>query len=510
MANTNLLIIDDELGFYSGFRRKHQARYAFEVSSDADQGLAKIKPYAWDAVLLDLEFKGQYAYDDGLFKLLPRAVELAQDTIPILVATFDNRKDTVQRAEQNGAARLLRKGDYDSDAWDKEIQKTIQDFKSATQAKKKAAEQQKDNVTVHFIALTEDMVDLKNRLRKRAEYPGFSVLLEGEPGVGKEVAAKFIHYSKSNKKIPFVAVNLSALGEKIVESEIFGHVKGAFTDATSDKAGYFEKAKGGTLFLDEIGEVSLEIQVKLLRVLETKEFSRVGSTTPIQLESQLIFATNRDLERAVAEGHFREDFYGRIKSHTVHIPPLRERVAEIEPLIAHFWETELQRKASHPMYGKKIEACFAKETLQKMRDYTWPGNIRELKSTVEELIFEVDFQGKKSIDPSLLPVRFHFFSPDNTPGKFRQPPTILTEPIEQFSSLPSPPAYWPIAKQTAYHELAQIEKALIAAGGRREDAALALGLKDDQAIRYKVKVKYHAIFPELFDNFSILKKLYKL
>jgi DNA-binding NtrC family response regulator len=285
---------------------------------------------------------------------------------------------------------------------------------------------------------------------------------------------------------------------------MFGHVKGAFTDAQSDKAGYFEKAHGGTLFLDEIGETSLEIQVKLLRVLEDKTFCRMGSTTPIKLDAHLIFATNRNLEQAVVDGLFREDFYGRIKSHVIHIPPLRERTEEIVPLMAFFWDAQLKRKSSHPMYGKKMTACFSQEALKKMQRYSWPGNIRELRSTVEELVFESDFQEKNVIDLDLLPDRFHV-SGITTVHTNAINDTILG--IKAQHAVPD--IQWTIAKRTAYQELAQIEKALIAANGRKDDVARMLGMKDDNALRYKVKTKYHNIFPELFDDFPVIKKLYK-
>ena len=176
MNNIRLLIIDDDLAFYGVFRRRHVARYAFEVAGDVERGLGLIKPDFFDAVLLDLEFTGKHTYDEGLYQLLPKAVALSQGTFPIIVATSDNRKETAQRAEKNGAAHLLRKSEYDVDKWDTEIRRTIRDFNAAkTLTQPTPAGVIEDS----FLAIAPNMVEIKKRLHKRAEYPEYSILLLG-------------------------------------------------------------------------------------------------------------------------------------------------------------------------------------------------------------------------------------------------------------------------------------------------------------------------------------------
>lgn len=508
--NTRLLIVDDELGFYIAFRQMYLARYEFTTASKAARGLELLQSGAYDAVLLELKFEGEYDYDGGLYKVLTKAVSIVKGAFPIIIATYDNRKETARIAQELGAGLLLRKSDYNAKVWEQEIQRVIREFSNAP----KAAEKPLPPATVPkqtpaFVSVSPQMLDIKKRIEKYVDYPEYSILLLGEPGVGKEVLATHLHRSKDKPDRPFVAVNLAAFNENLLESEIFGHIKGAFSDATSDKIGYFELAKGGTLLLDEIGEISIPTQVKLLRVLEARTFSKVGDTKLIPLQAQLLFTTNRDLAKAVAEGKFRADFYERINRHSISIPPLRARREELWPLIDFLWDQSCRRPL-HPLFGAKISTCFTKEATQLVQQYPWPGNVRELKNFVEQLVFESDFQNKYSIDLDLIPGRIRFAeiqlsSASNEGLKAQAPPASTPD-----TALPQTVELWPIDKQTAYRELAQIEKTLIAVGGRREDAAKILGMKDDDALRYKVKTKYFKEFPELFPAFPIIKKLYKI
>lgn len=209
-----------------------------------------------------------------------------------------------------------------------------------------------------------------------------TVLLRGESGTGKELIAKAIHYESQRSKGPFVAINCAALPENLLESELFGYEKGAFTGAVSSKKGRFELADRGTIFLDEIGDISPAIQVKLLRVIQEHEFERLGSTKTIKVDVRVIAATNKDLEEAVKEGSFRDDLYWRLNVVPIFLPALRERKEDIPILIEHF----LNR--FNKDYDKRV--AVSREALRKLFDYQWPGNVRELENTIERLIVMVD------------------------------------------------------------------------------------------------------------------------
>ena len=206
-----------------------------------------------------------------------------------------------------------------------------------------------------------------------------SVLIQGESGTGKEVVANALHNLSKRKHKPLVSVNCGAIPEGILESELFGHEKGSFTGAIAQRKGYFEAANGGTIFLDEIGEMPLNTQVKLLRVLETSEIMRVGGTTPIKVDVRVIAATNKDLEKAVENNEFRRDLYFRLKAITIFIPPLRKRKEDIPVLVKKFADEFVQK---NQIYFKG----FAPEAIELLKQYDWPGNVRELKNFVETAI----------------------------------------------------------------------------------------------------------------------------
>ena len=210
-----------------------------------------------------------------------------------------------------------------------------------------------------------------------------TVLIRGESGTGKELIASSIHYHSSRAKKPFIKVNCAALPETLVESELFGHERGAFTGAESRKKGRFELASGGTIFLDEIGELSPAIQVKLLRVLQEREFERVGGTEPVKVDVRVVAATNRNLEKALAEGTFREDLYYRLNVFPIFIPPLRERRADVLPLADHFAEKYARE------HGKAIKRI-STPAIDALASYHWPGNVRELENTIERAVLMAD------------------------------------------------------------------------------------------------------------------------
>jgi two-component system, NtrC family, response regulator HydG len=233
------------------------------------------------------------------------------------------------------------------------------------------------------------MRDVIERL-KRIAPTNASVLIQGETGTGKELVAQAIHHNSPRKSKPFVALNCAALSENILESELFGHVKGAFTDASTDRVGKFEYAHGGTMFLDEVGDMPMPTQIKLLRVLENGEITRVGSNTPIKVNVRILSATNRNLEESIAAGVFRSDLYHRLKVVTIRLPTLRERSQDIPILIDYF----MRQFASQ--HGKQIKGM-SPSARHKLLAFEWPGNVRQLRNVVESMVV-VDYDGLLDVD----------------------------------------------------------------------------------------------------------------
>ncbi len=270
-----------------------------------------------------------------------------------------------------------------------------------------------------------------------------NVVIEGESGTGKELFAKAIHHQSPRAQGPFVAVNCSALAESLLESELFGHVKAAFTGAIAGKVGRFELARGGTLFLDEIGEFKPELQVKLLRVLEERVFERVGGTQPITMDARIIVATSRNLREEVHQGRFREDLYYRLRTVPIYLPPLRERLEDI-PLLVNTLINKLNRK-----YKKDVRGIDPK-IMSRFEQYHWPGNVRELERVLEY---------------AFVFVKGHIITKTHLPELEEVP----SKPRPAFTRIPQKPSIWEDERQA-------IQKALQKARGRRQVAARLLGI----------------------------------
>jgi transcriptional regulator with PAS, ATPase and Fis domain len=282
-----------------------------------------------------------------------------------------------------------------------------------------------------------------------------TVLIEGESGTGKELIAKAIHAQSPRSSGPFVAVNCSALAETLLESELFGHVKAAFTGALHNKAGRFELARGGTLFLDEVGDIKPEIQIKLLRVLEERIFERVGGTKPIHMDSRVLAATNKNLANEVGKGRFREDLFYRLCTVPIHIPPLRERASDLSLLIEYYI------KVFNRKYRKNVRGMDPK-VLRMLRRYHWPGNVRELEHALE-----------------------HAFV-------FVKGPIIATSHLPELQGL-RPPVSGPPSQESSpdwEDERITIQRALKKTGGRRDATASLLRISRSTLWR---KMKTHGL-----------------
>ncbi len=371
-----ILIIDDEEKLRGLLARIIKAEN-FDVleAGDLKSGLKKLEQNAIDVVLCDVKLPDGSGVD--FVPHLKKADPLVE---VILLTAYGNIADGVQ-AMKNGAFDYIVKGD-DNDkiipllykALEKvELQKKVQQLEQRI-----GAQFSFESILGKSKAL-EQVIDLA----KKVAQTDSTVLLTGETGTGKEVFAQAIHENSKRVGKSFVALNCSTFGKEILESELFGHKQGAFTGALKDKKGFIEEANGGTLFLDEIGEMPLELQAKLLRVLETNEYIPLGDTTPRKSNFRLIAATNRDLKQESEAHHFRSDLYFRLNIFEIHLPPLRERVKDIAVLTS-FFVAQFAEKTNK----KKLN--IGADFIQKLEEYQWPGNIRELKNVIERSVILVN------------------------------------------------------------------------------------------------------------------------
>lgn len=497
--NINLLIIDDDYQFYTAFREQYEATHVFEYARKFERGLDLIKTEKIDAVLLDLQFP-PYDYDYGLKKILPEAVKYANRRFPVLVVSGDDRRDTVSKALKAGASRFLSKSEYNSEEWENQIHRTIRIFKDRANGIPETP-QNVSSISDGFITHSPAMEEIKQQLQTLVRYPHVPILIQGESGVGKEAAVRYLHAAKNDPRLPLKIVNVAALSKDLVDSELFGHVEGAFTGAVKDKVGYFESARRGTLMLDEIGDISLEMQAKLLTVLGNRTFQKVGSPDDLKLEAQLVFATHINLEEAVSQGRMRTDFYARISNRIIRIPPLCDRQEEIIPLIEYYLPKTFNHP-EHPLYGKPPLKCFTREALRILTHYDWPTNIRQLQGVLQDLVIEAETRGRSIIDVDLIPQQFKF------PGRTTLA-SIGNSPENHEGESVLPSHGWPIDKTKFYSEMQEIARALKQTGGRKFEAAERLGMRNDQNIRSRI-LACKKKFPELLESFPIIKRAYKI
>jgi two-component system, NtrC family, response regulator AtoC len=317
------------------------------------------------------------------------------------------------------------------------------------------------------------MTELMAFVRKVAASEATTILIQGESGTGKDLIAKAIHYESSRQEKPFVAINCSAIPETLMEAELFGHEKGAFTDAKQMKKGLFETADGGTLFLDEIGELSPLLQAKLLRVLEDQVIRRVGGVRDMQVNVRVIAASNRDLEKAVREGHFRQDLYYRLAIIAVFIPPLRERKEDIAPLVDFFIS-----RYNHKF--KKSVRGVTSDTRRLLQNHSWPGNVRELKNSIERaMILE---------DEELLHSMYLPFSVAESNGLTAFERTSSSDGEQHLAGGRSLPRLYIPEGGTSLEDVerAMVDLAMKQANSNQTHAAKLLNISRD-ALRYKLK-----------------------
>lgn len=376
MMNT-ILIIDDEPIIRKLLARMMELE-GYEVFQAADRasGMKQLTAKMPQLVLCDV-----FLPDGNGVEMVKEIKELQPEAEVILLTAHGNIPDGVQ-AIKNGAFDYITKGDDNnkiipiiSRAMEKINRRPVQPSGSAVVPVRESAF---DTVLGHSRGLQQVI-----QLARKVAVTDVPVLLTGETGTGKEVFAQAIHNGSARAKQPFVAINCSAFSKELLESEIFGHKAGAFTGALKDKKGLFEEANHGTIFLDEIGEMAYGLQAKLLRVLETGEYIKVGDTKPTKIDVRIVSATNRNLKEEIANSNFREDLYFRLSVFHLHLPPLRERREDIPELAAAFL------KFFAAKMGKQVKG-FAADCQAWMQSYAWPGNVRELRNVIERALIICD------------------------------------------------------------------------------------------------------------------------
>jgi DNA-binding NtrC family response regulator len=375
----HILVADDQADVLAALRLLLKAE-GFETStaSSPAEVLELLELDEFDVLLLDLNYTRDTTSGQEGLDLLP-LIQGLDSTLPIIVMTAWGSIESAVEAMRRGAR------DYIEKPWDNDrLLATINSQLELVRAVRKAQFLEAENEMLRDADVPEMIADSRAmqpvlRLIERVGPSDANVLITGEPGTGKEVVARWLHYRSNRSGRPLVTVNTGGLSEGVFESEMFGHIKGAFTDAKADRVGYFELASRGTLFLDEIGNVPLTQQAKLLRVLESGELQRVGSSKTRRVDVRILTASNSDLERSVAEGLFREDLYYRLNTVEIRLPPLRERREDISALAAHFL------RISGGKYGRP-EMTYSPAAMEALLRHPWPGNVRELRHSVERAV----------------------------------------------------------------------------------------------------------------------------
>jgi len=391
MQKTKILIVDDELIMRESLAGWLE-RDGHEVTKTAsgEEALEVLKESRFDILLLDIKMEGMSGLD------VLKQVKESDPEVSVVMITAYGSISTAIEAMKNGAYDYLLKP-FEPDELGVLIEK-ITAFQTQARENLYLRQQYQDRTRFEsMIGQSKSMQEIFDLIQDIAP-TGSTVLITGETGTGKELAARAIHTHSSRSEGPFVSVNCGGIPEHLMESELFGHLKGAFTDAKETRKGRLELAHGGTLFLDEIGEISMRMQIDLLRVLEDRVFYRVGGTQPIEIDFRVIAATNRDLEEAIRKGMFREDLFYRLNVISLQMPSLRERKEDIPLLAEHFLHRFSQET-------NKSGELISREAIDEMMLYEWPGNIRELENAIERAV--VVCKG-----PKVMPVDLPIFRPE--------------------------------------------------------------------------------------------------
>jgi DNA-binding NtrC family response regulator len=449
-SRTLLLVVEDDRLHADQLRWALGEQYALRFAVDRDSGLAALAEAAPDLVLLDLCMPPEMSPEAGLAVL--RAVRARDPDTPVVVMSALEEREPALRAVEQGAWDFFTKP-IDVTALKVVLSRALERQALARENRRLRADLERRFRVEGIVGASPAMVRVLEAIRRVADSP-VTVTIEGESGTGKELVARAIHYSGARRNGPFVPVHCAALPDSLVESELFGHEKGAFTGADAPRVGRFEAARGGTLFLDEIATLPPAVQVKLLRVLEERAVVRLGSNEARPVDIRLVVATNESLEARVARKEFREDLLFRIRGFPILVPPLRERREDIPLLAEHFLRTACERNGQP---AKHLDA----EARRELTARRWPGNVRELLHAMENLALTVDGE---TVRPEDLP-----------------PPPESLPPLGAMDDAPSD-----FKTAVLRFERQLLEGAIAREGGVKARAARALGL-DPAQMKYLVR-----------------------
>lgn len=473
MPKPVLLIVDDEEEFLKSLERALTPDYRVRCARSRVEALSLLIPPP-DVVLLDLRLEESDATNREGLNLL-QELHSHFPYMPILMITAYGDIHTAVEAMKLGAADFLEKPPNLQ-----ELRTRLLHALEGSRLKRYAAQIEERLHRVdpgHLIGDSVVMQEVKRLVELAAQDGRVTVLITGETGTGKELVARAIHERGVRRQYPFVAVALAALPLQMIEAELFGYEAGAFTDARERHIGYIESAHGGILFLDEISETDQGVQAKLLRFLEERTFQRLGSTQPIQVDVQVVAATNADLAQRVREGRFREDLYYRLKVYEIHLPPLRDRKEDIPPLVDHF--LRLQKSQ-----GRRIEGVNA-VAMERLMRYDWPGNVRQLKNFLEAAALRAQLEGRTHIEERDLPRELS-----------ETPPSVPQQQGTAQTSLP-------VQESVARAELQCVEEALRKVGGKKTEAWKLLGYSNRFTFTRRVRLLLKR-FPHLREEFPTI------
>jgi two-component system nitrogen regulation response regulator GlnG len=415
--------------------------------------------------------------DGNAFDIMPKIHKLRPD-LPVIVMSAQNTFMTAIRASEVGAYEYLPKP-FDIGEILSVVARALSEAKTPRAAEPPPEEGQENMPLVGRSAAMQDIYRVLARLMQT----DLTVMIAGESGTGKELVARALHDFGKRRNGPFVAINMAAIPRDLIEAELFGHEKGAFTGATARSSGRFEQAEGGTLFLDEIGDMPMDAQTRLLRVLQEGEYTMVGGRTPLKTNVRIIAATHRDLNQMIRQGLFREDLFYRLNVVPIRLPPLRERADDISHLVAHFLRVA-QQEGDAPK-------AIAPDALKLMQNYSWPGNVRELENLVRRLSA---LYADETITPEMVQHELHLT--DHTPAGVASGPVDIGTAVELYVSqllreadpnLPSPGLYQQILDRVESPLIAMV---LNACSGNQIKAADLLGLNRNTL---RKKIRTHGI-----------------
>ena len=450
MSQPSLLIVDDEAGVRESIRLIFGKDFRLQEARSSEEAIRRAREERPEIILLDILMPGS----NGLDTL--KQLKAIHPAGQVIMLTALNTARTAFTAKESGAFDYVTKP-FDVDELRLRVSRALERTQLSSELERLKEEVGRKYGIENIVGKSKLMLDVYKVVSMVAGKKS-TVLITGESGTGKELIARAIHYNSDRRAKPFVVVNCAALPDTLIESELFGYEKGAFTNAHQRKVGHFELAHGGTLFLDEIGELGLATQAKFLRAVETETFTRLGGTEEIKVDVRVIAASNRDLEKLASTGGFRRDLFYRLNVIALHLPPLRERKDDIPLLLDHF----LRLKAQESSVSPKI---LSTEVVDCMMSYPWPGNVRELENLVERLTILTPHE---TVMPADLPEGM----------RFRDQTVALKERVLQGSR--------PLSEAVDEFEKEVILKALQKTGFNQTKAASLLGTSR-RVLRYRIE-----------------------